>query len=130
MAKNKSSRVGRDTSDIAKRSLPLPFLTSFPSPRPVFTTQLSLPLTEVEDRRVFHPSGPVRPALNRNGRQHQLKASGTLYHPRAGFQDEHRVLVCVRRKQREEVLHAKRKTGKKGQRKPRFNYYSSITCKG
>lgn len=131
MAKKKSSSsVRRDSSAIAKRSLPSPYQEYFPSPRPVFTFQPSLPLLEVEDRRAFHPSGSTRPALNVNGRQHLLRAAGTPTHPRVGFQDAERLLVCVRRGTRKEVMFAKGKAGKKGQRKPRFNYYSSISCKG
>lgn len=131
--RNKSSNLGRGVTRTANLRLPLDFSEVFPSPRPVFSVQPSLPnlpLIEVEDRRRYHPSGDRRSALNQNGRQHTLKASGTLTHPRVGFEDAQRVLVCVRRKTRKEVLHARRKTGKTGQKRPRFNYLSSITCKG
>lgn len=40
-----------------------------------------------------------------------------------------RTLTCVRRKVREEVLHALRKTGKRGQKSPRWNLQSKIKCK-
>lgn len=44
------------------------------------------------------------------------------------FRDGSRVAVCVRRKQRKEVLHALRKTGG-GSRKPRrYNRYSQVKC--
>lgn len=121
---------GRGTPRTANLRLPLAYQQFFPRPQ-VFAFQPSLPFTEIEDRRVFHPSGPVRPALNKNGRQHTLKASGApaLFSPRVGFEDAQRVLVCVRRKTRKEVLHARRKTGKKGQKSPNFNFLSSLTCK-
>lgn len=37
-------------------------------------------------------------------------------------------LVCIRRKRRKEVLFAKRKTGKGGQKKPRWSKWSSYRC--
>lgn len=37
-------------------------------------------------------------------------------------------IVCVRRARRKEVLHAKRKTGKRGQRKPRRSRFRDIKC--
>lgn len=40
----------------------------------------------------------------------------------------HQALVCAKRSARKEVLHALGKTGKSGQKKPRFNENSSIRC--
>lgn len=37
--------------------------------------------------------------------------------------------TCVRRKIREEVIHATGKAGRKKQRKPKFNWKSKIRCK-
>lgn len=37
-------------------------------------------------------------------------------------------LVCVRRQRRKEVLFAKKKTGKGGQRKARWSSYSGVKC--
>lgn len=36
--------------------------------------------------------------------------------------------ICKARKTRKEVLHAYRKTGQSGQRKPRNNQFRNITC--
>jgi len=37
-------------------------------------------------------------------------------------------LVCIRRKRRKQVLFAKRKTGKGGQRRPRRSRWSDVKC--
>jgi len=39
------------------------------------------------------------------------------------------ISVCVRRRQREEILHALKKTGKGGQNRPRFTLESYIHCR-
>lgn len=45
------------------------------------------------------------------------------------FSAPREVLICVRRKIRKQVLHALRKTGKVGQRRPRRGFYSSVSCR-
>lgn len=45
-----------------------------------------------------------------------------------GFVHPKKVLICVRRKMRKQVLHAFNKTGKSGQRRPRRSPYSDIHC--
>lgn len=45
------------------------------------------------------------------------------------FQDPQRVPVCVRRKQRKAVLHAKGVAGRKGLRPPRRNLTSNYSCR-
>lgn len=96
-----------------------------------------------EDRRSFHPAGPYRPAFSLprsaarvvgstgitrsalNGAKARTLSPHTLT-----FQAPDRVVLCVRRKRRKEVLFAKGVGGsKKRQRKPRRNYWSSISCK-
>lgn len=112
----------------------------------VFRTQPELPfglplnLSSVEDRRAFHPMGELRPAKNLRGASHQLVVRNAApahavrnpYFVNRGvaFQAPRDVLVCIRRENRREVLHALNKTGKVGQKKPRYSHYSSISCKG
>lgn len=110
--------------------------------------QLSLfPLTEIEDRRRHDPDGYYRPAKDLMGRiaplsvsadrrkpskyQYSLKKSyPSLFEPTfQTFKYPRKVLICMRRKARKEVLHAFKKTGRRGQRKPRRNWYSSISCR-
>lgn len=52
---------------------------------------------------------------------------------RIGFDDPRRVMICVRRQRRKEVMHALRFAGGRGRRRttfrqPRRNYYSGIDC--
>lgn len=96
------------------------------------------PLSLLEDRRRFHPERDLRPALSFFGKprlvvrkarkapaRSRMTAFSGLSH-RIGFQVPKRVAICVRRKERREVLIA---NGAGGSRKPkRRNYWSSIQC--
>jgi len=86
--------------------------------------------TEVSDRRTYHPSGPSRSARSTSRAHHDLvspspfgRFSGSYG---VGFKNPERVLVCIRRKQRREVLLAKGRGG--ANRKPRRSYYSDVRC--
>lgn len=81
------------------------------------------PLLEIQDNRQFHPEGAYRRPLSVFGsgaewsvdsdakrNQAVLPKSGLRMRPT--FRDPSRTLVCVRRGQRREVLHALRKTGR------------------
>lgn len=91
----------------------------------------------VEDRRTYHPleffrpartwSGgdapPVTPKLTPRNKPRPFLAHGLKFSAPAD------VLVCVRRQQRKEVLHALRKTGRgKGGGRKRRNWWSRIGC--
>lgn len=47
---------------------------------------------------------------------------------RLGFSVSRRMEACIRRWTRKEVLFAKRKTGKAGQKKPVRNFWSALSC--
>ncbi len=95
----------------------------------------------LEDRRTFHPDVNNRPiAWTRNA--HRLVVRDKTYSKvrrplpyqsgtkaTVAFTDPKRVVVCVRRNQRKEVLHALKKTGRVGQKRPRRNELSNISCK-
>jgi len=114
-------------------------------------------LSQYEDRRTFHPDSNYRPIRSFNGyttvltdnlprkvitsqrrsvsrsqsrdlRQYStfrdVSSRGTFR-----FDQPSKVLACVRRRIREEVLHAFRKTGRTGQSRPRYNELSRIRCK-
>lgn len=94
-------------------------------------------LRQIEDRRSFYPEPATRPALLFSGAKHSLIASTpkkatkrakSRVPSQVAFYAPSQVLVCVRRKRRKEVLHALRKTGKRGQRRPRRNSLSHIRC--
>lgn len=98
-------------------------------------------LKNIEDRRTFHPDGLQRPARSFNRSLHRLtipkfkkvfnRNTRTYKMPSAHimFENPKKVLTCVRRKIRKEVLFAKRKTGRSGQKRPRWTEYSKIRCK-
>lgn len=97
------------------------------------------PVTFIEDRRLFHPLGAFAPArsldrrsrlivhppnVNKSVRRNDFRVPSAV-----GFDVPSRVAVCVRRKQRKEVLHAKRFTGRgSGGGKHRRNYWSDVRC--
>lgn len=90
-------------------------------------------LTEFEDRRRFHPEDFYQPARELGGTNSpspQVKKSFKVQLPFGlEFAAPQRTLVCVRRKQRKEVLFAKRQTGRgKKRRAPRRNWQSQMGC--
>lgn len=130
----RGSRSRRDSSHIANRDL-------LPTPTPSWS------LGDVEDRRQWHPEGPRRPARSFSQPRHRLVASPFPSQARRGrasrsgpgrwrntniagieFFNPSKVLVCVRRQIRREVLTALKKTGKIGQGRPRRSWYSSVRC--
>lgn len=103
----------------------------------------SVPLTVYEDRRTWNPEGSTAPARSFSSPRHRLKVSTPRrpenYRPTTypwetvpvgiGFRNPSRVLVCVRRKMRREVLFAKKHAGIGGnQYKHHTNEYSNIHC--
>lgn len=142
-----SKKKRRENTQFANRRLPL--RTLLPS-SPYSTASLDAAirtLREIEDRREWHPEGIRRPARSINQSRHRLVSLSTsvprpnrdafaslrtLSPQRAAivaFSQPETVATCVRRKQRQEILHAKRKTGKSGQKKPRWTEYSRVACK-
>lgn len=108
---------------------------------------LAPPLYEVEDRRTFWPeefdetsfeparrlsgaparlSYPSRAARRQSGRR---ASRLDTFSPVIAFQDPSRVLICVRRQARREVLHARGFYGRSAMRAPHRNVYSSVSCR-
>lgn len=101
-------------------------------------------LREIEDRRTYHPQGPKRPARSVDKPLHRLVITKGPEHPApskrsqatlsalpkgVSFHAPKKVLVCVRRQARKEVLFALSKTGKGARaRRRRHSYYSKIGC--
>lgn len=140
-------RSRRDNNPISNRRLPAYNYVSF---NPVSRDPRQLALFNYEDRRTWHPEGAMRPARSFNSSRHRLRLINSpvtkiqngrpngrygykqnFNQPshRIGFEAPEKTLICVRRKIRAEVLHAKKKAGKTGQKKPKFNYYSKIACR-
>lgn len=120
MARSKSGK--RDTNAIAND--PLLGLTALPSsPSPILYDMRTLAyelqtLSEVEDRRTYHPADDLRPLYTPQGRRAhsrlvdagarlrrfpaQTKAIRVFSHPNP----LRTAIVCAKRKARKEVLHA------------------------
>lgn len=155
MARSRRNRR-RDNNTIAKRQFARHQRFFYTSPKTKNWIRPNPYLTYFEDRRQWHPEGFYRPAASFSQARHRLELLDqpqrspprhTNYQSwrtpyirsnfskhlayRIGFQQPDRVLICVRRSIRREVLHALKKTGKgRGAKKPpRFNYYSTISCR-
>lgn len=119
------------TPTLPKKVLPNPTIYR-PAPLRPAPLTYSIPLTVIEDRRQFHPSPGRSPRLVTGAANHTLKAKTTrafIPPTQVMFDAPSKVLVCVRRKVRRGVLHALKKTGKGGMRKPRRNFWSSVSCR-
>lgn len=97
-----------------------------------------------EDRRYWHPEGNIAPARSFSHPRHRLKTvvprsrqnelpyKNVGYSPvpyLVGFRNPSRVLICVRRKQRREVMFAMGYGGKAGnQFRHRTSEYSDVRC--
>lgn len=91
-------------------------------------------LREVQDLRAFDFE-PVRPARFLSGPIASVgvttpskKQAPSRVPYQIAFSAPAETLVCVRRRRRKEVLFAKRKTGKGGQRRPRRSKWSNYKC--
>lgn len=123
MAKGKSGRTGtRDTLVVA-------------SPRAALLPRSSL--LAIDDRRTFDFEPASRPARLFTGSTAAITATpvakktgrASMRVPyQIAFSAPQETLVCVRRHRRKEVLHALKKTGKRGQRKPRRSTFSNTRC--
>lgn len=96
----------------------------------------------IEDRRLFHPLGDFRPArsflarprprlviADVNVNRGRRKVTPYKVPSQIGFSVPRDVVVCVRRKQRKEVLHAFKFTGRgSGSGRKRRNYWSDVSC--
>ena len=121
-AKKKKDKRRREIVNLARSKLPA----------------LHLIPRSVQDRRLYHPLGAARALLTTSSRRpilvasspkkSQIKRTGPAH--RVQFAQPKNVLVCVRRNVRKQVLHALNKTGQSGQRRPRRNEHSEISCKG
>lgn len=132
--KNQNQRQRRDA------------LTRIAKPQGLPLSRLATPLVMIEDRRSYHPDGYVRPLRTLSTSRHRL-TSRTVVHAtrstakrnlpnlfslkndRIAFQAPDKLLVCIRRKRRKEVIHATGQAGsRRAQKTPRYNQWSSIVC--
>lgn len=123
MAKGKSGRSGTRDTLVSLT----PALRSFPR----------ISLKAIDDRRTFDFEPAGRPARLFTGSTATITATPVAKKTgrarsrvpyQIAFTAPQETLVCVRRQRRKEVLHAHKKTGKRGQRKPRRSAYSNTRC--
>jgi len=97
-----------------------------------FTTRPLTFLQTIEDRRDFHPEQAARPARSFSRSVHSLavpRQRGGRLPIGVTFENPTKVLVCVRRKSRREILFAAGHTGKgSALGKRRRSHYSEIQC--
>lgn len=110
-----------------------------PAPFPSLLPRVSL--IELEDRRAYTPSGPAPlRSIHRETFQTLQRTRSTRASARSSplsamlentFDDPQRVIVCLRRQTRKQVLHALKKTGGRGGRKkkPRRTWQSQFKCR-
>lgn len=132
MAKKRNRDSQRDVSTVASSSA-------------VYRVSRSKPVL-VSDRRLYHPLGDVAPVFAPKRSQKRIVENVAVRHPRNGnkkvqfskrsrrykfsFAVPKKVELCVRRKQRREVLFAVRRTGKGARSvRRRRNYWSGVTCR-
>lgn len=129
MSRRRSSRVQRDVYSIASRA-------AVPFDLYAFRRLSVLPslIKSLEDRRVYHPERYYRPAraLSKLAGSVKLKrVAGNrqrLFAPDVlRFAIPEKVAVCVRRKERREVIFALKRFGRGGAR--RRSYFSDVSCK-
>ena len=126
MAKRKRSNRQRDNKSIASSLL---------------SNRIHTLLSDIEDRRQFHPLDDIRPAkgLSRFGSMLHVSPVGDRAKARKvqrsgpetfKFNIPSGVAVCVRRQQRREVLFALKRSGKGSKSQSRsINYYSHVWSK-
>lgn len=85
----------------------------------------------LEDRRRFHPLRSLRPpaAVQRSDRRLVETKPATRFGGLFSFAVPPRVAICVRRKERREVLFARRKMRKGAGAQRRRNKWSDVSCR-
>jgi len=133
MAKRSSPKTnvtaGRGISNITTSYAARPLA----SPSVILTTTNTYP-----DARTYRPDRYSAPPIAKNVNATRLVARDTFgdairrqTKARIAFKVPKHVALCVRRKQRKQVLHAKKKTGAGvSRKKPTRNMWSQISCKG
>lgn len=137
-AKAVRQSIRRDVSTIAKAAV----ISSRPALPLKSLSRPRLNLLPFEDRRSYHPLQAYAPpatlgyrSARRIVERHPLAKRkvrpGVSYTPGRSvlaFAVPDKVAVCVRRARRREVMFASGRAGKRGQRRPRRNYWSSVAC--
>lgn len=122
-SKNRNTQSRRTRRYSPKRSLRSPLLGSILNNGFVASRRTYNPAYTKKHKRV---QKVVISSSSKNTKNRTFRTSPPLLRPTvSNFQ---KTIICARRKQRKEVLHALKKTGQTGQRRPRRNQYSNIKC--
>lgn len=79
----------------------------------------------LDDRREFNPWKPFAPVQSPVVRQRDVRVN---VRSKMSFAVPRMVTVCVRRKERREVIFARGKAGGGSRRRKKFNYWSAVKC--
>lgn len=101
-------------------SSPLSFTPSQPKPRAYGTSRTYGSTRRSDEGRSYRRSTVP---------QNLWTPTPTLVSEAPKVTETRQTMVCVDRQQRREVLHALRKTGKSGQKRPEYNWKSKVHCK-
>lgn len=126
MAKRRKRQGGRDLTNAITNDYLQPNINQiFNVARP------AVPDQAIEDRRRYHPLKQYAPpqATRRSAARLVLRGAVALgTKAPVGFRAPAKVMLCIRRKQRKEVMHATKNAGKGGLRKPKRNIWSDVKC--
>lgn len=134
MAKSRSRRARANTSPIATRSVrarPKPM--GLPRRLAYKPYDATVGRVVLEDRRLWHPERVFRPAFSLTRSAKRLVLKSPTKHQAAKlseglkFADPRKVVICVKRKIRKQIMHVIGAAGGKV-RKPRRNYWSEVSC--
>lgn len=117
------SVVQRDVRTIA-RSHYSPLL----KPNILIIPKVNQDLSEIYDRRLYHPNPVIRGRPNHMGDIAPIKAKIRSWSMPVSFQLPPNAIVCARRKIRKQVLFALRKTRKGASGRKHFNSDSLFKC--
>ncbi len=142
---NSNIRYRRDAIAIARprtESLGMPESFTY-TQRHFYDTYTQTPqlTTIIDDNRLFNPD-PYRPPLNRSGnfsriispsgnaqqRRNSNRVSTNYLTPRLVIDEPKKVMLCLRRHRRKQVIHARGIAGSRVA-KPKFNLNSQMKCR-
>lgn len=148
MAKGRSSRghFQPPTSTPRVRTISPSFSVTPTNWRSVLSPPSRVSLQEIEDRRLFNPLGRFAPPKTLSGTPASVtvrnkpptaKQRASSFHNKVRsqtkavltFQEPSRTVMCIRRKERREVLFAKGGAGSRRMRPPKRTPWSNISCR-
>lgn len=132
------TRMGRAQREVVTPIKPINPFASLELLRPPINTMIvRQALSDTRDDRSYHPQGRRKPPVTLNlnrarlkvGRKSLTRSLTDALPYGLSFANPGKVVTCVKRRVRKEVLHALKKTGGGRRRKPpRRNFWSEVSC--